>query len=187
MYVEKLHLQNIKCFEDTEFSFLKEDVTHTKWITLLGENATGKTTILQNLGILLAGKSEVDGILLNPHFWLRKEIIPGRVSLVYMPGNNDFVVPSLVSEELSKKIQQLAIQAFKAIDGAGLARVDFFLRNDTGAVLVNEINTLPGLTNASGFPKMWTGSGLEFTQVIDSLVTLAMERHADISKNKTNF
>ena len=102
-------------------------------------------------------------------------------------GNNDFVVPSLVSEELSKKIQQMAVQAFKAIDGAGLARVDFFLRNDTGALLVNEINTLPGLTDASGFPKMWSGSGLEFTQVIDSLVILAMERHADISKNKTNF
>jgi D-alanine-D-alanine ligase len=102
-------------------------------------------------------------------------------------GNNDFVVPSLVSEELSKKIQQMAISAFKAIDGSGLARVDFFLRNDTGALLVNEINTLPGLTDASGFPKMWAGSGLEFTQVIDSLVTLAMERHADISKNKTNF
>ena len=102
-------------------------------------------------------------------------------------GNNDFVVPSLVSEELSKKIQQMAVQAFKAIDGAGLARVDFFLRNDTGALLVNEINTLPGLTDASGFPKMWAGSGLEFTQVIDSLVILAMERYADISKNKTNF
>ena len=102
-------------------------------------------------------------------------------------GNNDFVVPSLVSEELSKKIQQMAVSAFKAIDGSGLARVDFFLRNDTGALLVNEINTLPGLTDASGFPKMWAGSGLEFTQVIDSLVTLAMERHADISKNKTNY
>ncbi|MDQ3711298.1 MAG: D-alanine--D-alanine ligase [Acidobacteriota bacterium] len=102
-------------------------------------------------------------------------------------GNNEFVVPALISEELSAKIQQLAITAYRAVDGSGLARVDFFLRNDTGALLVNEINTLPGLTDASGFPKMWARTGLEFTQVIDELVNLALERHADKSRNKTNF
>jgi D-alanine-D-alanine ligase len=102
-------------------------------------------------------------------------------------GNNEFVVPALVSEELSKKIQQMAIQAFKAVDGSGLARVDFFLRNDTGALLVNEINTLPGLTDASGYPKMWAGSELPFAQVIESLITLAMERFDDKGRNKTSF
>jgi D-alanine-D-alanine ligase len=102
-------------------------------------------------------------------------------------GNNEFVVPAAVSEELSKKIQQMAIEAFKAVDGSGLARVDFFLRNDTGALLINEINTLPGLTDASGYPKMWAGSGLEFSQVIDSLITLAMERFEDKTRNKTSF
>lgn len=102
-------------------------------------------------------------------------------------GNNDFVVPALISEELSKKIQQMATQAFKAIDGSGLARVDFFLRNDNGALIVNEINTLPGLTDASGFPKMWAGSEWEFSQVIDSLITLAMERFDDKTRNKTTF
>ena len=102
-------------------------------------------------------------------------------------GNNEFVVPALVSEELSAKIQKMAVSAYRAIDGAGLARVDFFLRNDSGALLVNEINTLPGLTDASGFPKMWAGSGLEFPRVIDELISLAMQRHADKSKNKTSF
>lgn len=102
-------------------------------------------------------------------------------------GNNEFIVPAPVSDELAKKIQQMAITAFKAIDGAGFARVDFFLRNDNGALLVNEINTIPGLTDASGFPKMWAGSGLEFSQVIDALVTLAIERHRDKSRNKTSF
>ncbi len=101
-------------------------------------------------------------------------------------GNNEFVVPAPISEELAKKIQQMAIIAFKAIDGAGFARVDFFLRKDNGALLVNEINTIPGLTDASGFPKMWAGSGLEFSQVIDALVTLAIEKHADKSRNKTS-
>lgn len=100
-------------------------------------------------------------------------------------GNNEFVVPALVSEELTKKIQQMAITAFRAIDGSGLARVDFFLQNDTNTLLINEINTLPGLTDASGFPKMWAGTGKNFSQVIDKLVELAKERHADKSRNKT--
>jgi D-alanine-D-alanine ligase len=102
-------------------------------------------------------------------------------------GNNDFVVPALISEELSQKIRQMAITAFKSIDGSGLARVDFFLRNDNGALLVNEINTLPGLTDASGFPKMWTGTGMKFSDVIDKLVDLAFERHKDKLRNKTSF
>jgi D-alanine-D-alanine ligase len=102
-------------------------------------------------------------------------------------GNNDFVVPALISEELVKKIQQMAITAFKAVDGSGLARVDFFLRNDNGALLVNEINTMPGLTDASGFPKMWSGTGKDFSRVIDELVDLAFERHADKMRNKTSY
>jgi D-alanine-D-alanine ligase len=81
----------------------------------------------------------------------------------------------------------MATRAFKAIDGSGLARVDFFLRNDTGALILNEINTLPGLTDASGFPKMWEGSGLEFSKVVDELVELAIERHADRARNQTRF
>jgi D-alanine-D-alanine ligase len=100
-------------------------------------------------------------------------------------GNNDFVVPAMISDELTNKIQDMAVRAFKAVDGAGLARVDFFLRNDTGALLINEINTLPGLTDASGFPKMWAGSGMDFSQIIDLLITFAMERFHDKSKNKT--
>lgn len=101
-------------------------------------------------------------------------------------GNNEFVVPAPVSEELSNRIRQMAVKAFKAIDGSGLARVDFFLRSDNGALLVNEINTMPGLTDASGFPKMWEGSGKSFPQVIDELIRLAVERHEDKKKNRTS-
>ena len=101
-------------------------------------------------------------------------------------GNNEFVVPAPVSAELAAKIQKLAIRAFKAIDGAGLARVDFFQRTDNGAHLVNEINTLPGLTDASGYPKMWAGSGKSFSGVIDELIELALERHEDKKRNRTS-
>lgn len=102
-------------------------------------------------------------------------------------GNNEFVVPALISQELSKKIQEMATRAFKAIDGAGFARVDFFLRNDTGALLLNEINTIPGLTDASGFPKMWAGSGKDFSEVLDLLIENAMERFNDKARNKTTI
>lgn len=100
-------------------------------------------------------------------------------------GNNEFTVPAPVSAELAAKIQEYAIRAFKAIDGAGLARVDLFLRTDNGALLVNEINTMPGLTDASGYPKMWAGSGRAFAEVLDELIRLAFERHADQQKNRT--
>jgi D-alanine-D-alanine ligase len=102
-------------------------------------------------------------------------------------GNNEFIVPALISEELTKKIQKMAVAAFRAVDGSGLARVDFFLRNDTGTLLLNEINTLPGMTDSSGFPKMWAGTGRSFSQVIDELINLAIERHKDKSRNKTSF
>lgn len=102
-------------------------------------------------------------------------------------GNNEFIVPAPLSDELADKIRKMAVSAFKAIDGSGLARVDFFLRRDNGALLVNEINTMPGLTDASGFPKMWAGSGKSFTQVIDQLIEFAVERFEDKQRNKTSF
>jgi D-alanine-D-alanine ligase len=102
-------------------------------------------------------------------------------------GNNEFVVPAPISSELTQIIQDMAIKAFRAIDGSGLARVDFFLRTDNGRVLVNEVNTMPGLTDTSGFPKMWQASGLSLQQVIDRLIKLAFERHQDKGRNKTSF
>ena len=90
MYVEKLHLQNIKCFEETEFSFLKEDEKPAKWVTILGENATGKTTSLQSLGLLLSGLTETKNLVSDPSSWIRNENRPGRLSFTYSPNKNDF-------------------------------------------------------------------------------------------------
>lgn len=101
-------------------------------------------------------------------------------------GNNEFVVPAPISGELTKKVQEYALAAFKAIDGSGIARIDFFLRRDNGELLVNEINTMPGLTDASGYPKMWAGSQKAFSKVIDELIELAFARHRDRSRNKTS-
>lgn len=100
-------------------------------------------------------------------------------------GHVRFVVPAPVPKSLSRKIQRLAVAAFQAVDGAGLARVDFFLTRDR-ELLVNELNTLPGLTEVSGYPKMWAASGMPFPQVIDRLIELAFERHRDKSLTKTS-
>jgi D-alanine-D-alanine ligase len=101
-------------------------------------------------------------------------------------GNVEFVVPAKAPKAVVRKIQQMAVKAFKAIDGSGLSRVDFFLQKD-GELLVNEINTLPGLTDVSGFPKMWAASGIPFPRVIDQLIDLALERHRERVRNETSI
>jgi D-alanine-D-alanine ligase len=80
----------------------------------------------------------------------------------------------------------MAIQAFQSIDGSGLARVDFFLKRDSKELLVNELNTMPGLTEVSGYPKMWAASGLSYSMMLDVLVELALERHREKSLNQTS-
>lgn len=101
-------------------------------------------------------------------------------------GNVEFVVPARISKSVMKRIQGMAVKAYKAIDASGLSRVDFFLKQD-GELLVNEINTLPGLTDVSGFPKMWEASGVPFTQVIDQLIEFAIERHRERARNETSI
>lgn len=102
-------------------------------------------------------------------------------------GHVEFVVPAPLSKALTTRLQRLAVRAFQSVDGAGLARVDFFLRRDTNELLVNELNTMPGLTDVSGFPKMWAASGVPFPKVIDRLIQLALENHQEKSRNETSL
>ncbi|HQR32919.1 MAG TPA: D-alanine--D-alanine ligase [Blastocatellia bacterium] len=96
-------------------------------------------------------------------------------------------IPANLSETQTAEIQQMAVQAFQAIDGAGLGRVDFFLEKETGKLLLNEINTMPGFTSISMYPKLWEASGLPYSQLIDRLIELAFERHREKSRNMTSF
>ncbi|MCA1642785.1 MAG: D-alanine--D-alanine ligase [Acidobacteria bacterium] len=102
-------------------------------------------------------------------------------------GHVEFVTPAPLTKALTRRIQSIAVEAFKALDCAGLARVDFFLRRDTKELLLNELNTCPGLTDVSGYPKMWEATGFDFSQVIDRLVELALARHRDKSRNETSI
>lgn len=102
-------------------------------------------------------------------------------------GHVEFVVPASLSKAAISRIQHLAVRAFQSVDGSGLARVDFFLRRDTNELLVNELNTMPGLTDVSGFPKMWAASGIPFPKVIDRLIHLALEHHQEKLRNETSL
>jgi D-alanine-D-alanine ligase len=90
-----------------------------------------------------------------------------------------FTLPAQIPRAKAEELRDLAIRAYKAIDCAGMARVDFFLERGTGRILLNEINTIPGFTAISQYPKMWEASGLPFAQLVERLIELAVERHAE--------
>ncbi len=96
----------------------------------------------------------------------------------YTEGKADLLIPALLPESISAKIREMAVQAFTAIDGAGLARVDFLYVEATGNIFINEINTMPGFTATSMYPQLWAASGVPFAELVDRLVQLALERHA---------
>ena len=116
------------------------------------------------------------------------EIIPGAEFYdyedKYVNTKTKLIYPAALPAETTEEIRSLAIRAFKAIDCAGFARVDFFVLRKNGQVLVNEINTIPGFTKISMYPKLWEASGLPYPQLIERLVALALERHEEMKQNK---
>ena len=111
------------------------------------------------------------------------EVVPSRefydYDAKYIDGTSELLIPAPVPPETAELARRYAVEAFKAIDGAGLARVDFLLDRDSGALYLNEINTLPGFTSISMYPKLWEASGLSYSELVDRLVELAMERQAE--------
>ncbi|HEY9763553.1 MAG TPA: D-alanine--D-alanine ligase family protein [Trichocoleus sp.] len=96
----------------------------------------------------------------------------------YTDGQADLFIPANLPDEVAQKIQEMSVQAFQAVDAAGLSRVDFFYVESTGEVLINEINTLPGFTATSMYPMLWEASGVSFETLVDTLVQLGLERTA---------
>ena len=97
----------------------------------------------------------------------------------YLDKQTGYLIPAPLDEGLSDRIRRMAVDAFKAIDGAGLARVDFLLERETSAVFLNEVNTFPGFTEGSMYPKLWEASGLAYRALLDRLIELAIERAHD--------
>jgi D-alanine-D-alanine ligase len=122
------------------------------------------------------------------------EIIPKREFYDYAAkyidegeDASDLVIPAPLSDELTAHVRQLALQTYLAIDCAGLARVDFLLNGETGELFVNEVNTIPGFTSISMYPKLWEATGISYTELISRLIDLALDRHADNQRSQTSY
>ena len=107
------------------------------------------------------------------------EILPAQEFYSYDAKYNDecskIIIPANIDENKKEEIRKLAIKGFKAIDGKGLARCDFFIEEKTGKVYINEINTMPGFTNISMYPKLWEHEGVRYSALLDKLISLALE------------
>lgn len=119
------------------------------------------------------------------------EVLPGAefysYNAKYVDDTSSVVIPADIPESTADEVRRIAMAAFRSIDAAGLARVDFFLDRRSGQLYLNEVNTLPGFTRISMYPKLWQASGLPFPALVDRLVQLALERHAERARNDTNY
>jgi D-alanine-D-alanine ligase len=116
------------------------------------------------------------------------EILPHRefydYTAKYLEQGTRLLIPAPLKKKQVEMFQEYAVRAFKAIDGTGMARCDFFLESKTGKVFINELNTIPGFTSISMYPKMWEASGLPYTKLIDRLIELAFELHREKARTK---
>jgi D-alanine-D-alanine ligase len=105
----------------------------------------------------------------------------------YVSDDSELMIPAEIQTDLSDHIREMAISAFVAIDCAGLARADFLLDEDDGQLYINELNTIPGFTRISMYPKLWEASGMSYSELLDRLIELAMERSEEKSKLETSY
>ena len=119
------------------------------------------------------------------------EIIPSRefydYEAKYVSDDSRLLIPAPLDAAQMKSAQEMALAAFKVLECSGLARVDLFLEKKSGTFYLNEINTLPGFTTISMYPKLWEASGIPYPELIDRLIALALERHAEKNKLKTKY
>jgi len=117
------------------------------------------------------------------------EIVPHRefydYAAKYLEEGTQLLIPADLKPGQVQKIQNLAVRAFQVLELSGMARVDFFLEKKTGKLYLNEVNTIPGFTSISMYPKLWEASGIPFRELVDKLIELALEMHAE--KNRTKY
>src|SRR6202045_927317 len=154
-----------------------------------------KIVIEQGVGGKKEKAREIECAVLGndePTASLPGEIVPGKefydYTAKYLDEGSQLIIPAKLSKAETKKVQELAVRAFKAVDCSGLARVDFLMdpgsRNKMRKIYLNEINTMPGFTAISMYPKLWAASGLAYTELISRLIELGLARHADKKKNQ---
>jgi D-alanine-D-alanine ligase len=124
----------------------------------------------------------------EPQASLPGEVIPARefydYRAKYLEDSTRFIVPAKLRPRQTRRLQQLAIAAFRAVECEGMARVDFLLERKTGRIYVNELNTIPGFTPISMYPKLWAASGVDYAELLDRLIELARARHREKSRQR---
>ena len=127
----------------------------------------------------------------SPEASIPGEVVPKDIFYTYaekyINDTAELLIPAKISDEIAKKIQTLAIRAYKATDCAGMGRVDFLIDRETGALYLNEINTIPGFTKISMYPKLWEASGVPYANLIEKLIDLAFERKDQRDKTEREF
>lgn len=117
------------------------------------------------------------------------EVVPARefydYDAKYRDSRTRLLIPAPIPEGVAEEVRRLAIAAFRALDLAGMARVDFFFCRDSGRVYINEVNTVPGFTPVSMYPKLWEHAGLSYSELVDRLIQLAIERYQERSQWRT--
>jgi D-alanine-D-alanine ligase len=125
----------------------------------------------------------------DPEASIAGEIIPSRefydYESKYLDEGSKSIIPADLPKKTADQVRALAIEAFKAIDGAGMSRVDFLLSRADGSLWLNEVNTIPGFTTISMFAKLWAASGVDYPTLLDRLISLALERHAEKQQRRT--
>ena len=125
----------------------------------------------------------------RPEASIAGEVVPCKdfydYEAKYLTEGSELIIPAKLSKKQMQQVQEMAVQAFLAVDCAGMARVDFLMDPKTEKFYLNEVNTIPGFTAISMYPKLWAASGLPYPKLIDRLIKLALERHAE--KKKTKF
>jgi D-alanine-D-alanine ligase len=124
----------------------------------------------------------------DPQASVPGEIVPHRefydYAAKYLEEGTQLLIPAALKPAQVEKIQNYAIEAFRALELSGMARVDFFLEKEGGKIYLNEVNTIPGFTSISMYPKLWEATGIPFRELIDKLIALALEQHAEKARTK---
>jgi D-alanine-D-alanine ligase len=158
----------------------------------LFEAAAYDRRVLVQRGVKNAREIEVS-VLGNddPQASVPGEVIPSRefysYESKYVDGTSGLLVPAPLSPETSEMVRQVAVRAYKAIDCAGMARVDFLLEQDTNTLYLNEVNTIPGFTKISMYPKLWEATGLPYAALVDRLIELALERKTERDRTRREY
>ncbi|MFZ0272724.1 MAG: D-alanine--D-alanine ligase family protein [Acidobacteriaceae bacterium] len=146
------------------------------------EQGVGGKAKARELEVAVLGNDEPEASVVG-------EVVPGKefydYEAKYLSEGSDLIVPAKLTKTQAKQVREMAVAAFRACDGAGLARVDFLMDpGKSGRIWVNEINTMPGFTSISMYPRLWAASGVPYPKLIDRLIQLAMERREDKDRNR---